>query len=159
MLTTISDAARALLFDDLERANKQVSTQFPGDFARRQPVHVVYGGAHLFTAGAIEKLGAIARSTLDRYAPDPETLARALGLDSALASRIYPRIVDKLAREPVEDFRIDFEDGFGNRPDEEEDRFAMSTARHVAAAAKEWRALTINSPLASSAIGKLQRLQ
>src|SRR4029077_12174198 len=35
-------------------------------------------------------------------------------------------------REPVEDFRIDFEDGFGSRPDEEEDRFAKSTADDVA---------------------------
>jgi citrate lyase beta subunit len=136
MLTTIPDAVRALLFDDLERANKRVLALFPGDFPRRQPVHVVYGGAHLFTAGAIEKLGAIARSTLDRHAPDPDSLARALDLDPSLAHRIYPRLVAKLAREPVEDFRIDFEDGFGNRADEEEDRYAISTARDVATAAQ-----------------------
>jgi hypothetical protein len=40
--------------------------------------------------------------------------------------------VDKLQREPVEDFRIDFEDGFGNRLGEEEDRFAGIAARQVA---------------------------
>ena len=44
------------------------------------------------------------------------------------ASMIYQRVREKLRREPVEDFRIDFEDGFGNRPDEEEDRYAAAAA-------------------------------
>jgi citrate lyase beta subunit len=135
-LLTIPDSARARLFNRLEQANTRVGSQFPGDLPIRQPVHVVYGGAHLFTAGAIEKLGAIARSTLEQYAPDPDILAGALDLEPALARRIYPRIVEKLAREPIEDFRIDFEDGFGHRPDEEEDRFATAAARHAAEAAK-----------------------
>src|SRR2546423_7031216 len=38
----------------------------------------------------------------------------------------------KLQREPVEDFRIDFEDGYGNRPDAEEDGHAESAAIEVA---------------------------
>ncbi|MEP7310278.1 MAG: phosphoenolpyruvate kinase [Acidobacteriota bacterium] len=136
MLTTIPEATSARLFDQLERANARVTASFPGEPPHRQPVHVVYGGAHLFTAGAIVKLGAIARATLEKYAAGADLLAAALGIDPALAERIYPRLVDKLEREPVEDFRIDFEDGFGNRPDEEEDRFAVSTAREVAAAAR-----------------------
>jgi len=41
-------------------------------------------------------------------------------------------VVEKLEREPVEDFRIDFEDGYGNRPDAEEDGHAHSVAREVA---------------------------
>ena len=49
------------------------------------------------------------------------------------ASTLYQRIREKLRREPVEDFRIDFEDGFGNRPDEEEDRFAAGAAEELAA--------------------------
>jgi citrate lyase beta subunit len=49
-----------------------------------------------------------------------------------LAARIHPRIVDKLKTEPVEDFRIDFEDGFGTRSDDEEDHFARAAADHVA---------------------------
>jgi len=136
MLTTIPESVGEALLERLGPVNQRVGERFPGDLPLRQPVHVVYGGAHLFTAGAIEKLGAIARSTLATYAPDPDILANALGLEPALARRIYPRIVEKLAREPVEDFRIDFEDGFGNRSDEEEDGFAVSTARHVATAAK-----------------------
>src|SRR6185436_14533882 len=40
----------------------------------------------------------------------------------------------KLRREPIEDFRIDFEEGFGNRSDEEEDHFAQAAAEEVAIA-------------------------
>jgi citrate lyase beta subunit len=100
---------------------------------RRQPVHTVYGGAHLFAPDTATKLGAIALRTLREYAPDAGTLASALGLEPGLAARIYPRIVDKLEREPVEDYRLDFEDGFGNRPDEEEDAVARQAAARVAA--------------------------
>ena len=50
-----------------------------------------------------------------------------------LAYSIYSRVNEKLRREPVEDFRIDFEDGYGNRPDEEEDGHAASAAAEVAA--------------------------
>ena len=57
------------------------------------------------------------------HAPDAADARRRRSASTpALAERIYPRVVDKLTREPVEDFRIDFEDGFGNRPDDEEDR-------------------------------------
>lgn len=46
--------------------------------------------------------------------------------------RIYKKVIAKLKREGVEDFRIDFEDGFGNRPDKEEDETAINTANQVA---------------------------
>src|SRR5215471_11405982 len=101
--------------------------------SERQPVHTVYGGAHLFAADTTAKLGAIALRTLREYAPDAATLSTALGLDRELSSRLYPRVVEKLEREPVEDYRIDFEDGFGSRPDAEEDAAAAKSAHHVAA--------------------------
>jgi citrate lyase beta subunit len=101
--------------------------------ARRQPVHTVYGGAHLFAADTAAKLGAIALRTLREHAPDAGSLAAALGLDLDLTTRIYPRIVSKLEHEPVEDYRLDFEDGFGNRPDDEEDAVARRAAASVAA--------------------------
>lgn len=49
-----------------------------------------------------------------------------------LAYTVYTRVVEKLRQEPVEDFRIDFEDGYGNRPDDEEDKHAAFTASEVA---------------------------
>jgi citrate lyase beta subunit len=103
---------------------------------RRQPIHTVYGGAHLFKADTASRLGATALRVLDEHAPDPGTLAAALGIPPAAAERVDARVREKLGREPVEDFRLDFEDGYGNRPDAEEDGHAASAAVEVAAAAK-----------------------
>src|SRR5882724_9320106 len=131
-MTTIPDKSLASILDLLDKANVGVAERFPGDSSARQPVHVVYGGAHLFTADAARKLGGVALRTLQEHAPDAASLASALGLDPAIARRIYPRVVEKLTREPVEDFRIDFEDGFGSRPDREEDEHARRAAGEVA---------------------------
>lgn len=49
-----------------------------------------------------------------------------------LAYTVYQKIIQKLKTEPVEDFRIDFEDGFGNRPDDEEDATAVNAANELA---------------------------
>ncbi|MBI4409161.1 MAG: phosphoenolpyruvate kinase [Gemmatimonadetes bacterium] len=148
----------------LQAANRSFVEARPGDSGRRQPVHTVYGGAHLFRADSAPKLGALALRALEQYAPDFVTLARALELPGAgalprtstniaqlsarlasegealrksepeawLAHTVYTRVVDKLRREAVEDFRIDFEDGYGNRPDEEEDGHAVAAAGELA---------------------------
>ncbi len=49
-----------------------------------------------------------------------------------LAYTVYEKIIQKLQTEAVEDFRIDFEDGFGNRPDDEEDATAVHAALELA---------------------------
>lgn len=49
-----------------------------------------------------------------------------------LAYTVYNKIIKKLQTEAVEDFRIDFEDGFGNRPDPEEDATAVNAATALA---------------------------
>jgi len=105
----------------------------------RQPVHTVYGGAHLFKADTARRLGARALAALDEHGAEPEAFAAALGLtvDAVLARTIRERVVDKLRREPVEDFRIDFEDGYGNRPDAEEDGHAASAAGEVSRGLRE----------------------
>jgi citrate lyase beta subunit len=95
----------------------------------------VYGGAHLFKSDTASRLGATALRVLDEHAPDASSLARVFGIAPAAAERVYARVRDKLQREPVEDFRLDFEDGYGNRPDAEEDGHAESAAAEVAAAA------------------------
>ncbi len=131
--TTIPENALNAFLEALDKANIRVTQLFPGESAQRQPVHTVYGGAHLFQADTAAKLGAIALRTLEEHAPDARSLAQVFGLDRDLAARVYPRIIDKLTREPVEDFRIDFEDGFGHRPEHEEDGHALRTAGEVAA--------------------------
>jgi citrate lyase beta subunit len=116
----------------LSRANAAHAKRFPGDFAGRQPVHTVYGGAHLFKSDSAKKLGELSLRALSRYAPDAVTFARAIGLDESLADIVYERVTAKLKREAVEDFRIDFEDGYGHRPDAEEDGHALAAAAEVA---------------------------
>ncbi len=53
-----------------------------------------------------------------------------------LSYSVYNKIIKKLETEPIEDFRIDFEDGFGNRPDDEEDDTAIQAANELALAMK-----------------------
>ncbi len=119
---------------ELTRANGPFNARFPGESPARQPVHTVYGGAQIFKAETARKLGEAARAALKEYAPTAGILAKALGIEGTPSYRalLYARITEKLRREPVEDFRIDFEDGYGNRPDSEEDGHAVSTAREVA---------------------------
>lgn len=89
----------------------------------RQPVHVVYGGANLFKPDISARLGKAALSAAAQFGPIDEVL----GVSSAVAARV----VEKLTAEPVEDYRIDFEDGYGYRTDEEEDGHAVTAARSL----------------------------
>jgi hypothetical protein len=123
---------------NLGDANRAFEGRYPGESADRQPVQTVYGGAHLFKAGTASRIGEIARSFFETYAVDAETLASVVGWrDDGLAEVVTERVREKLGREPVEDFRIDFEDGFGNRPDAEEDAAAEATASEVATGLSE----------------------
>ena len=133
------------------------------------PVHVVYGGADLFTSETVAKLGGLALRSLETYAPDIHSFATAMWLRGAesvpqyqdvleklvlqlesdptsvkgenegawLAWTVRDRVKRKLETEPIEDFRIDFEDGFGMRPDEEEDAHAERAARETSKAIAE----------------------
>jgi len=149
----------------LELAHKALQRRYPGMSAERRPVHVVYGGAHLFRSGTTRRLGDLAQKSLDEYAPDFASFAKAVGLSGSdrlpsapdaiagitkavendpqaakrenppawLAHTVYRRVREKLRREPIEDFRLDFEDGYGNRPDDEEDGHAASAAAEISA--------------------------
>ncbi len=146
----------------LASANREFASRYPGPSPDRQPVHTVYGGAHLYKATTAARLGELALAALERYGADPVQFATGVGFvppgsleglraeDIAerfvsdpeglrrerapawLAAAVFARVVGKLKTEPVEDFRIDFEDGFGARPDEEEDAVARAVAAQVA---------------------------
>lgn len=139
MKTTFTSKIAAPILEPLIRANKAQDVLFPGDPAERQPVHTVYGGAHLFKTDTAATLGSLALKLLNDYAPDPAALADCVGLPAGdrLARIVYERVIAKLKREPVEDYRLDFEDGYGNRPDAEEDGHAVSTAQAVARGKEE----------------------
>ena len=112
----------------LERALIPFNKRFPGSAGERQPVHTVYGGAHLFKHDTTRKLGEKALQVVQEHGVDAFTFSRAIGLSDVHAETVWQRVLEKLRREPVEDFRVDFEDGYGNRPDEEEDRDAARVA-------------------------------
>ena len=163
MKMSLTEESTTPIFNTLHEASSAFNKIYPGDSPARQPVHTVYGGAHLFKADSAKRLGAVALRSLEEYAPNFVVLAKVLGLrgserlpasektiaslkkkidggadsrlkkDAAwLAHTIYNRVVAKLKREPVEDFRLDFEDGYGNRPDAEEDGHAAAAAQEVA---------------------------
>jgi citrate lyase beta subunit len=121
----------------LKTANAPIAKRFVGESGARQPVHTVYGGAQLYKKDAAHKLGRGALKALDDYAPNAAAFARAVGIPAAIEEVVYERVRGKLTREPVEDFRIDFEDGYGNRPDAEEDADAVRCALEVAAGMHE----------------------
>jgi citrate lyase beta subunit len=122
----------------LAAAQAEHTAWYPGESGARQPVHTVYGGAHLFKSTTAAKLGELALKALDEHAPDAATFAAAIGLEAPddVVETMYGRVLHKLQREPIEDFRIDFEDGYGNRPDDEEDGHARAAAAQVAAGMK-----------------------
>jgi citrate lyase beta subunit len=132
--TSLSEKKLSKALDRVHRAQEEVFELYPGDSGARQPVHTVYGGAHLFTADTARKLGELSLRALDTYAPDAATFAEAIGLPGGLGPKVYERVKEKLRREAVEDFRIDFEDGYGNRSDEEEDGHAAAAGQQVATA-------------------------
>ena len=100
----------------------------------RRPIHTAYIGAHLFRHGLAAEWGKLALGALAEYAPDPPALAAALAaVDYGIDEQLFARVREKLEREPVEDLRIDFEDGFGSRSDQEEDEAARAAGAEVAA--------------------------
>ncbi len=118
----------------LREANLAFAAAHQGEGPGRQPVHTVYGGAQLFGADSVPKLGRIALAAMDQYAPNAAALGEALGISEHPAlDRIATRVREKLEREPIEDFRIDFEDGYGNRPNAEEDGHAAQVVRELVA--------------------------
>jgi len=132
MSTSLDSTMLAEAAAVLREANVAFARAHPGEGAGRQPVHTVYGGAQLFSADSAPKLGSVAIRAMDQYADEPSALGAALGIhDHPELDIIYQRIRDKLETEPIEDFRIDFEDGYGNRTDEEEDDHAAVVAREI----------------------------
>ncbi|WP_018623205.1 DUF6986 family protein [Spirosoma luteum] len=163
MKFSIQESDKTQLLDTLKTANLAFQSTYPGDKPDRQPVHTVYGGANLFKSDTCVRMGEIALTNLQTYAPNFVVLARVLQLPGYeylphglqeiadltsrldalsdterrnepawLAYSVYTKIRQKLQTEAVEDFRIDFEDGFGNRPDDEEDATAVRAALEVA---------------------------
>jgi hypothetical protein len=129
----LSDEDLLPLEERLRRANTAHQEGFPGASGERQPVHVIYGGAHLFKSGTPARLGSIAVEALRTNARGPRDFAECLGIAPEIAEAVYTRVMAKLEREPIEDYRLDYEDGYGYRSEVEEDAHAEAGARELAA--------------------------
>ena len=105
-----------------------------------QPVHTLYGGAQLFKVGALAKLGTMAREHFLLWAKDDQALVAIIEQQKDQItpwSVVHESVARRLHVLPIEDFRIDFEDGYGARSSDEEDkdasRAALSLAHELAA--------------------------
>ncbi|MGC5616652.1 DUF6986 family protein [Georgenia sp. Z1491] len=115
----------------LDGADERLEADYPGDDGTRQPVHTVYVPAHRFRAGLAHEWGGQALEVIERGGGTAELLA-AVGVPDELRESVGALVTDKLATEPVEDLRIDLEDGYGDHGDAEDDD-ALAAARAVRA--------------------------
>ena len=121
----MSDRVTEDLIAELDRelavADRDLATRYPGDRVDRAPVHTVYVPADRFDADTPATWGREALRLLDQFAPSSEALASAVGFTSERVAQVYDRVRAKLADEPIEDLRVDFEDGYGRRAEGVED--------------------------------------
>jgi citrate lyase beta subunit len=130
---SLSPGDLAHIDGQLAATDHLLEQNYPGDDGSRQPVHTVYVPADRFTPSFAAAWGAEALATAEAHG-GLEKLGALLGQDAALAASVAPRVEAKLGSEPIEDLRLDFEDGFGDRGDDAEDAAAVTAASTVAAA-------------------------
>ncbi len=123
------------LDDLLASADAALASGWPGEPPSRQPVHTLYLPADVVAvrgdaAAVVAGIGADALAAVD--GEDAASMARITGLDAGLVADVWPRVLAKLTREPVEDLRLDLEDGYGLRPDDEEDAHATAAGEVLA---------------------------
>ncbi|MFF3457553.1 DUF6986 family protein [Streptomyces sp. NPDC002730] len=129
--TSLAGAVSEGISASLAPVDAELARRYPGDPGTRQPVHTVYVPGDVFAADTIRSWGDQALAALDEHAPDAASFAAVLGLSDKLAGPVYDRVRAKLEREPVEDLRIDFEDGYAGRGDADEDAHAARAARLI----------------------------
>jgi citrate lyase beta subunit len=112
----LGEEVHADLAARLGPVDAELARRYPGEPAGRQPVHTVYVPADRVTPDLLPTWSAAALAALRDHPPHP------------FPEELAERVVGKLTDEPVEDLRIDFEDGFGDRDDTEEDAAAVSAA-------------------------------
>ncbi len=140
-MTTIDLNQFAAQISRLERANRSIESQarsLAPRHAHHQPSHVMYGGAHLFSENTFTRISELALAAFNFAAPTPVALSALMegSWDNAFAQKLHTKVLNKISTDPLEDYRIDFEDGYGVRSDAEEDHHASSTATILAQLAK-----------------------
>ncbi|MHC0434261.1 DUF6986 family protein [Streptomyces sp. O3] len=129
--TSLAGAVSEGISASLAPVDAELARRYPGDPGTRQPVHTVYVPGDAFAADTVRAWGDQALAALDEHAPDAAAFAAAVGLSDELAVPVYDRVRAKLEREPIEDLRVDFEDGYKGA---DEDGDAARAARLIAEA-------------------------
>lgn len=127
----LNAAALAKVESDLAATDELLEKGYPGDSGARQPIHTAYVPADRFTPELPAAWGAAALAAAGGVS-GLETLAGKLGLSQP--GELAALVAAKLGSEPIEDLRLDFEDGYGDRGDEAEDAAAVAAAEQVAKA-------------------------
>lgn len=130
--TSLDTAETARRLARLTEVDEDVAMAFPGPGDERQPLHTCYVPANKVGPNTVRDWGEQALSVLDEHAPGPGELAAVLGMPHDRAEAVQPRVRDKIRHRPIEDLRIDFEDGYGGPDDAAEDADAERTAGVVA---------------------------
>ncbi|MBC6462480.1 DUF6986 family protein [Actinomadura sp. HBU206391] len=124
--------------DDLSKrvlaAAAEHTRHFPDPSPGRQPLHTVYVPADRFGPSTPQDFGAEALRLINNHTPGVGSFGAAFGIQPDLAGTVRERVAAKLATEPIEDLRIDFEDGYGVRSEAEEDAHVDQVVEAVAVA-------------------------
>ena len=132
MTRRLDDAVLSDVDRRLAAADAALATQYPGDDGRRQPVHTVYVPVNRYSEtmpahwGSIALTAATDAGGLDAVA----VLVGATNGTDCEPETLAALVENKLTTEPIEDLRIDFEDGYGAFDDATED---ADVARAIAA--------------------------
>ncbi len=125
----LAEADRALA-----AADQALAEDYPGPRPGRQPVHTVYLPADRFGPGMAAQWGRQALRSLETWAPGPAEFGEAMELPAALAADVRSLVLAKLVAEPVEDLRLDFEDGYTGDDEDTDARAAAACLAGEAAA-------------------------
>ena len=137
MSSTFDETTLASVEAKLAATDRLLETSYPGDSGARQPIHTVYVPGDKYTADLPAAWGANALASAGDAAGLAELAAK---LNLAEPERLGELVAAKLVSEPIEDLRLDFEDGYGNRPDAEEDAAVIAAADSVSAAVSAGKA-------------------
>ena len=130
MTAALTTADIARIDAQLAETDELLATAYPGDDGSRQPIHTVYVPGDTYTPGLEAAWGAAALQAASA-AGGLAALASRVGVQAADVPAVATRVAAKLASEPIEDIRLDFEDGYGDRG-AVEDEDALRAAERVA---------------------------
>lgn len=141
MNSILNEAVMAQVDQHLQRTDELLQRSYPGDDGRRQPVHTVYVPADQYTPELPKAWGRQAMEAAEAHGGLTELAATVVAQQNPAASsdhahleQLAQLVAHKLEHQPVEDLRLDFEDGYGRRSDAEEDAHAVQSAGAVAEA-------------------------